>query len=110
VLPSSHKFEAFPSDEVVARLERQIEAPAGAYLVFDSMLFHRAGINRGNTRRRAVNHVWSLPILKQQIVLPALLPERLGADARLARLLGFDSDPPRSVGEWIARRRAKHGR
>jgi ectoine hydroxylase-related dioxygenase (phytanoyl-CoA dioxygenase family) len=108
VIPGSHKFEAFPSDEVVAHLERQIEAPAGAWLLFDAMLFHRTGINRSNAPRRAVNHVWSLPILKQQIDLPALLPKKLAKDARLARLLGYDSDPPKSVGDWLARRRAKY--
>jgi ectoine hydroxylase-related dioxygenase (phytanoyl-CoA dioxygenase family) len=109
VIPSSHKFEAFPSDEVVARLERQVEAPAGAWVIFDAMLFHRTGTNVSGLPRRAVNHVWSLPIIKQQIVLPALLPEKFALDAKLSRLLGYESNPPSSVHEWLERRRARHG-
>lgn len=107
VLPGSHKLEAFPSDEVVEKLEQRVVARAGSYVVFDSMLFHRAGVNRSSGPRRGVNHVWSLPIIKQQIVLPGLLRAGLERDRRLAGLLGYDSDSPRSVREWIDRRKKK---
>ena len=46
VLPASHLNERFPSDDVAASLETAIEAAPGAFIVFDSMLFHRAGVNR----------------------------------------------------------------
>ncbi|MFI4941769.1 MAG: phytanoyl-CoA dioxygenase family protein [Burkholderiales bacterium] len=107
VLAGSHKLEAFPGAAVVERLERTPEAPAGACLVFDSMLYHRAGTNLTDRPRRAVNHVWSLPILKQQIVLKDLLRPGLRNDLRLRKLLGVESDPPRSVAEWIAQRRGR---
>jgi len=108
VLPGSHRLEAFPDDGVVAEAETQVVARAGSVLVFDSMLYHRAGTNTGTAPRRAVNHVWSLPIVKQQIVLPAVLRPAIWAeDARLAKLLGAASDPPRSVAEWIAARRSR---
>jgi ectoine hydroxylase-related dioxygenase (phytanoyl-CoA dioxygenase family) len=107
VLPGSHKLEGFPSDVVASRSERVLSAPAGACLVFDSMLFHRSGLNTTALARRAVNHVWTLPILKQQIALPGLIRPELIRDARIARLLGCDSEPAKSVADWISRRRAR---
>jgi hypothetical protein len=109
MLAGSHRQEGFPSDAVVSRWERPILAPAGAFLVFDSMLFHRAGINRSTRARRAVNHVYSRAFLKQQIVLPRLLGDDFTRDAATRRLLGYDSDPPESVEAWMASRRARLG-
>src|SRR5205085_3794815 len=73
VLPASHKVEAFPSQEFLKRNQRGITARAGSVLVFDSMLFHRAGYNRATFTRRALNHVYALPFLKQQISIPEAL-------------------------------------
>lgn len=109
MLAGSHLQESFPSAAVVARWERPVTAPAGAFLVFDSMLFHRAGVNRSPRPRRAVNHVYSRAFLKQQVVLPRLLGDDFTRDPATRRLLGYDSDPPGSVAEWIASRRAKLG-
>jgi ectoine hydroxylase-related dioxygenase (phytanoyl-CoA dioxygenase family) len=107
VLAGSHKQESFPSAEVVARWERGVVAPAGSYVVFDSMLFHRAGVNRSPRPRRAVNHVYSRPFLKQQIVLPQLLGDGFTSDPGMRRLLGYDCDPPASVDAWLLARHAK---
>jgi ectoine hydroxylase-related dioxygenase (phytanoyl-CoA dioxygenase family) len=107
VLPGSHKMDAFPSDGYVERMEQPVSAKPGSYIVMDAMLYHRAGRNRSGGARRAVNNVYALPIVKQQIVLPALLAGRWSDDAVLARLLGYESDPPRSVAEYRARREAR---
>jgi ectoine hydroxylase-related dioxygenase (phytanoyl-CoA dioxygenase family) len=109
VLPGSHKMEAFPSDGYIERMEQPVSAKPGSYIVMDAMLYHRAGLNRSAGVRRAVNNVYTLPIVKQQIVLPALLAGRWSDDAFLARLLGYESDPPRSVGEYRARRATRAG-
>lgn len=103
-IPGSHKMEAFPSEDYVEKMQRSVYAPAGSFIVFDSMLFHRAGNNRSKSARRAINNVFVLPILKQQIVLPAVLNGKWSNDPWLARLLGYDSDPPRSPAEFRARR------
>lgn len=109
VLPGSHKVEAFPTDEYVERNETPTTAPAGAYLILNSMLYHRAGHNVSNRVRRAVNNVYTIPFIKQQIVLPAQLGGKWSDDPALARLLGYESDPPRSVDEYIAARAARAG-
>jgi hypothetical protein len=107
LLPGSHKVEEFPSDDYVQKMQTAISAPAGSIVVFDSMLFHRAGINRSRSMRRGVNNVYSLPFLKQQIVLPALLKGKWSEDAWLRRLLGYESDPPRSPAEFRTLRSAR---
>ena len=81
-----------------------VVADRGSFVVFDSMLFHRAGVNRTEGMRRAVNHVYTIPLIAQQISLPAALGGRYSDDPALARLLGYDSTPAASVPEWRQRR------
>jgi ectoine hydroxylase-related dioxygenase (phytanoyl-CoA dioxygenase family) len=107
VLPGTHKVEQFPSSQLAAELEQSVEAPAGSYLVFDSMLFHRAGHNGSSAPRRAVNQVYTLPFIAQQISMPDVLGGRYADDPLLGRLLGYQTQPARSVGAWWARRRAR---
>jgi ectoine hydroxylase-related dioxygenase (phytanoyl-CoA dioxygenase family) len=104
VVPGSHRVERFASEEVVRSLEVSVAAEAGSFVVFDSMLFHRAGDNRSGRPRRVVNQVFSLPIIAQQISLPAALEGRYRGDPALARLLGYESAPALSVADWRARR------
>src|SRR4051812_3608442 len=54
VLPASPRLEQFPSDAYVSGHELSVPAPAGSALVFDSMLFHRAGENRSAQLRRGL--------------------------------------------------------
>jgi ectoine hydroxylase-related dioxygenase (phytanoyl-CoA dioxygenase family) len=108
-LPASQKSEAFPSDAYIKRMEQSVSAEPGSYILIDSMLYHRAGVNRSSASRRAVNNVYALPIIKQQIVLPSLLNGRWSEDPFLARLLGYESDPPANVDEYRARRQARPG-
>jgi len=107
VLPASHKVEQFPPDAVVSDLERPVEAPAGSYIVFDSMVFHRAGANTSAAPRRAVNQVYALPFIAQQISFPDVLGGRHADDPSLSRLLGYGAGPVRSLESWWDRRRAR---
>jgi ectoine hydroxylase-related dioxygenase (phytanoyl-CoA dioxygenase family) len=69
-------------------------------VLFDSMLFHRAGFNSSTATRRAVNHVYTIPLIRQQIDLPRQLGERIGGDAGRRRLFGFECRTPDSVREY----------
>ncbi len=104
VIPASHRQEPFPSDPLVRRVERVITAPAGAFIVLDAMLFHSGGHNTTAAPRRAVNHVFVLPFMRQQVDLPAMLGGRHAEDPLLRRLLGYDSRTPASVRDWRAGR------
>jgi ectoine hydroxylase-related dioxygenase (phytanoyl-CoA dioxygenase family) len=107
VLPASHQQEDFPSDRFIADQASTIEAPAGSFIVLDCMAYHSGGVNRTDRARRAVNQVYSIPLLKQQIDLPAALGEQFTTDPRLRRLLGYDVRTPRSVGDYLASRDGK---
>jgi ectoine hydroxylase-related dioxygenase (phytanoyl-CoA dioxygenase family) len=107
VLPGSHKVEAFPSEAFAASQGVQVEAPAGSVIVFDSMMYHRTGLNTSDRPRRAINHIYTVPFIKQQIDLPALLGGRYEDDPVLGRLLGYESRPDPSVKEFRLRRLAR---
>jgi ectoine hydroxylase-related dioxygenase (phytanoyl-CoA dioxygenase family) len=98
-LPSSHKFEAFPSEQLVTHSQYVPNVPAGSIIFFDAMTFHRAGINNSNRIRRAINHVIGVPILAQQISIPSMMdapPE----DPFLRGYLGYRWSPSSSVQAW----------
>ncbi len=110
-LPFSHREESLPSQEVVEALEVQPEIPAGSAIVFDSMIFHRAGRNSSNRIRRGVNQVFTTGILRQQIDIPGWLPhqnpalhEEATVDPELRILLGYDARTASSVQGYRQRR------
>lgn len=104
VLPATHKEEAFPSEAFVRREARQVEAPAGHFIVLDCMVFHGGGVNRSAQDRRAVNHVYTIAHMRQQIDLPVMLGESFTSDPGLRQLLGFRHKQPRSIEEFLAAR------
>ena len=104
VLPGTHKTEAFPSDEFVLKHEIGLQAKAGSVMVFDSMLYHRSGHNSSSVVRRAINHMYAIPFIKQQISMPKVLKGRFSDDPFLAKFLGYESEPDESVIEFRMRR------
>jgi ectoine hydroxylase-related dioxygenase (phytanoyl-CoA dioxygenase family) len=100
VLPASHKSEVFPSQQYVLNHQTTIEAPPGSLIIFDSMVFHRSGNNRSGRLRRAVNHIYTLPLIKQQISLPRMLNGKFSDDPFLSKLLGYESETGETVQLW----------
>lgn len=100
VLPGTHLREAFPSDGFVQKHARQALAPAGSFIVIDCMTYHRGEKNRTAHPRRAVNHVYTIPFIKQQIDIPAAMPASTLDDAT-RDLLGYRYATPRSVEEFL---------
>jgi ectoine hydroxylase-related dioxygenase (phytanoyl-CoA dioxygenase family) len=100
LLPVSHRIEGFPSQEFIDSHSVIADAPAGSALLFDAMIFHRAGENRSGKVRRAVNHIFTLPFLQQQISLPSALNGRFADDPRLRRLLGYEAPPAANALTW----------
>ena len=70
------------------------------------MTFHSGGANRTLRERRAVNHVYSLPFIKQQVCLQAEFGPR-DLPPKTRRLLDFDNNSAENVGAYLARRRGK---
>jgi len=107
VIPGSHKMGAFPSDSAVEKLQQQITAPAGSFIVLDCMLFHSGATNRTSRERLAVNHVYSIPLLKQQIDLPSALGETFTQDSKIRQILGYDTSTPSDIAGYYKSRQKK---
>jgi len=109
VIPASHKQESFPSDAAISATQVQVSEPAGSYIILDCMLYHSGGVNRTGRPRRAVNHIYSVPIIRPQIDLPSILGDDYTRDAEVRRLLGYDVRVPASIESFYATRKAKAG-
>jgi ectoine hydroxylase-related dioxygenase (phytanoyl-CoA dioxygenase family) len=107
LVPFTHRMDSIPSEEYINNHKVMLHCPAGSVVIFDSMLLHKAGYNSSSIIRRGVNHIFSVPIMKQQYDFPAMLKGKYSDDPRLNRLLGYDSQVPASVVEWRKNRHAK---
>jgi hypothetical protein len=107
VLPASHHREAFPSDRFVETEAIAVSAPAGSFILLDRLTFHSGGINTTERPRRAINHVYSIPLFRQQIDLPSVLGETFVSDKEFRKLLGYDVRTPRSITEYMTARIGK---
>lgn len=104
LLPFSHKMSNFPSEDYVHENEVQLIVPPGSIVFFDSMLYHRAGMNTGNYIRRGVNTMFVRPILKQQIDIPELLKGEYQEDEFLKKVLGYESVVAKNVEDYRMKR------
>jgi ectoine hydroxylase-related dioxygenase (phytanoyl-CoA dioxygenase family) len=107
VLAHSHQLARFPGAEFIERHATPMVAEAGSVCLFDSMLFHKAGMNTSRNIRRGINHQYTIPLLKQQIDMPRALGERYAADPVYSQLLGYTSQAPTSVQEWRRNRQRR---
>lgn len=97
VLPYTHKYEKCPSVDYIESHEMVITAKAGSVIVFDSMMFHRTGFNSSNNVRRAINNMYTVPFIKQQISFPHALNGRFKDDPFYNKFLGYDSESDSDV-------------
>lgn len=107
LLPYSHQYESFPTLNFAEENEFQIKANAGDVLIFDSMLFHKAGYNSSEIIRRGINNVFVAPLLKQQINLPKFLNGKYADDKELYSLLGYKYDVAESVMDYRSKKLKK---
>jgi ectoine hydroxylase-related dioxygenase (phytanoyl-CoA dioxygenase family) len=77
-----------------------VDAPAGSAILFDAMLYHKAGVNSSGMTRRGINHIFALPLIHQPISFPRALAGKYSEDPHLRRLLGYDTEPARSAQDW----------
>lgn len=106
VLPYSHKLDYFPSSQFVNENQMQIIAPKGSVIFFDSMLYHRAGINSSSHVRYGINNMFVVPIIKQQINISEYFSGKQ-LDAQVSKILGITYHTPKDVEDFRARRLKK---
>lgn len=100
ILPGSHLAEEFPSDKYIKENEQCVNAPKGSAIVFDSMLYHRAGRNLSDYDRIGVNNMFVKPFMKQAISFPKMLNGKYADDTFLNTFLGYSSETGESVSDW----------
>ncbi|MBL4625324.1 MAG: phytanoyl-CoA dioxygenase family protein [Flavobacteriales bacterium] len=100
VLPGSHKTEKFPSEFYIKANEQCVNAPKGSAIVFDSMLYHRAGRNVSDNNRIGINNMFVQPFMKQAISFPKMLNGKYNDDRFLNKLLGYSTETDESVVDW----------
>jgi len=107
VIPFSHKREEFPSNDYAENHSLVVEAPVGSFIVFDSMLFHKGGVNSTEKPRRAINHVYTIPYLKQQINIPNTLGLVHKFNDYQAEILGYKYQVPLNIDNFFKSRQSK---
>lgn len=108
VLPMSHKKEQFPTWDEVQKRSVQVTAKRGSFVVLDCMTFHAGGYNGTSAPRRAINHVYNIPFLKQQICLENWVSTNSpDMPAEHQEILGVRFAAPRSVEAFLNTRVGK---
>ena len=103
LLGGSHRLREKPSDEVFFKSAVRAVGPAGSIVVFNSNLWHAAGVNRSDRPRRALTLAFTQAVHQAAARLPARA--RLRAPAKrcrptLRQLLGYNARVPASLDEW----------
>ena len=101
LMEGSHRAADRPTDErFFAQAVRTVGEP-GTVVVFDSNLWHAAGVNHTAIPRRALTLTLTPPYLKQQCDYPRLMAARIGGlSDSLRQLLGDYARIPVSLDEW----------
>ncbi len=107
VLPGSHKVENFSADEVVIRNAQPVAAKAGTFILLDCMTYHRGGVNRSSSDRRAINHVFTIPAWRQQLHLPSIFGPDPDLTPDQKKMLGYGLEEFRSHADWFSNLKAK---
>lgn len=102
LLSGSHAKDEKPTEETFYKCAERAVGKAGSILLFDSLLWHAAGINRTDRPRRALTLAFTRPFQKQQLDYPRLLgydkTDSFSEDLR--QILGYNSRVPTSLDEW----------
>jgi len=106
VIPFTHQFEKYPSNEFISKNAIQVEAKAGQFIVMNSMLFHGGSKNLSNKERIGINHVFSIPHIKQQIKIKGNLPEKDLTEFE-KKVLGIKYFEPSTIEEFFLERMKK---
>ncbi len=103
LMSGSHRTHPHtPTEEEFHQVAKQAVAKVGSILIFNSNLWHRAGINTTNLPRRSVTPMYCKPFMKQQYdYTRAIGYEEVNKYSDwLKQVLGFYSRVPASLNEW----------
>jgi ectoine hydroxylase-related dioxygenase (phytanoyl-CoA dioxygenase family) len=102
LLGGSHLKKDKPTDEEFFSHASRSTGKSGSIVVWDSNIWHAAGMNTSQGPRRSLGLMYSLPFVKQQFDYP----RSIGYDnaeslpAGFKQIVGFNSRVPASLDEW----------
>ncbi|MEM1021387.1 MAG: phytanoyl-CoA dioxygenase family protein [Pseudomonadota bacterium] len=101
VIPGSQQ-KPRPSDTELEDNALALTAPAGSLILFDSTLWHCAGVNHSSQNRMGINHQFTCSWFKQQIDYPRALGEPAieALPERSQQMLGYFTRVPASLDEY----------
>lgn len=99
LLPGSHLAAGKPSRQSFLDGAVQVLGDAGDIAVFDSRLWHAAGVNRASAPRRALTLTYTRPFFKQQFDYPRYLGGAYGRTLTPAvrQVLGYEAGVPATI-------------
>jgi hypothetical protein len=102
ILSGSHVSRDQPPDDIFWRHAERIIGRAGSIVLFDSNLWHAAGVNVSGHRRLALTLSFSRPFYKPQMDYARFLGPEYGArlSEDLRQLLGYHAQVPVDYREW----------
>ena len=102
VLPGSQHSAVVPTQQTFEAGCVQLRCQAGALIVFQARLFHRAGRNRTGDWRHSLTMNVCRPFMKQRMdwvrLIPRSFSDALNEQGR--RLIGFDTRVPSTMDEY----------
>lgn len=101
-LSGSHNEHQKPSNDVFFKNSQRAIGKAGDVVVFDSNLWHAAGVNQTDAHRRALTLTFTKPFMKQQLDYPRMFGyEKASSLSPLLRqVVGFNARVPSNLDEW----------
>ncbi len=101
-LTGSNNFDEKPDEKYFYENADRALGKAGDIILFDSLLWHAAGMNTTDKVRRALTLTYSRPFMKQQLDYPRLFGydngEAFAPEVR--QVIGYNSRVPSTLDEW----------
>jgi hypothetical protein len=102
LLAGSHLKPEKPGDEeFFAQADRAV-GKSGSIVLWDSNIWHAAGINNTDGPRRSLSLIYSKPFMKQQFDYPRLVGYENAAaySPEFRQIVGFNARVPATLDEW----------
>jgi ectoine hydroxylase-related dioxygenase (phytanoyl-CoA dioxygenase family) len=102
VAPGTHQQATRPSDSYLQAAEVAVDCGPGSMIVFDSTLWHAAGVNRSGRDRVGINQQYTRSFVKQQIDYVRALGDDvvLAQPDRVQQILGWYTRVVTSLDEY----------
>jgi hypothetical protein len=107
IIAGGHRMETRPGEGEWNAKSKQITAPAGSIILFDSRLWHRAGQNKTSRPRRIITPIYGLPFIKSGFDYCRALGARVRDEMpdTLKQILGYYARTPDKFEEWYSKDR-----